>query len=129
MTRWTLISSLLPAQPFQVAARLVAGPHGGQQRRAQLRVVPRLKSSPDGRPAATLAQPGSLRVPRLDARSRLGEFVAAAESASLRDAVDVALLRFDSVYVICPSHNPVGPFDFGGAGLRAKPEHLVKRRR
>jgi hypothetical protein len=59
--------------------------------------------------------PHRLRVPRLDARSRLGEFVAAAEAAALRDAMDHALLRFDSVYVICPSHNPVGPFDFNGA--------------
>ena len=54
-------------------------------------------------------------MPRLDVRSRLGEFIAAAESASLRDAIDLALLRFDSLYVICPSHNPVGPFDFAGA--------------
>jgi len=40
---------------------------------------------------------------------------AAAEAAALRDAMDHALLRFDSCYVIAPSHNPVGPFDFGGA--------------
>jgi hypothetical protein len=59
--------------------------------------------------------PHHLRVPRLDLRSRLGEFVSAAEAAALRDAMDHALLRFDSSYVICPSHNPVGPFDFGGA--------------
>ena len=64
-------------------------------------------------PASTV--PHRLRVPRLDARSRLGEFIAAAEAASLRDAMDHALLRFDSCYVICPSHNPVGPFDFIGA--------------
>ncbi len=59
--------------------------------------------------------PHRLRVPRLDVRSRLGEFMTASESASLRDAVDLARLRFDSFYTICPSHNPVGPFDFGGA--------------
>ena len=59
--------------------------------------------------------PHQLRVPRLDVRSRLGEFIAAAEAAALRDAMDHALLRFDSCYVIAPSHNPVGPFDFGGA--------------
>jgi hypothetical protein len=64
---------------------------------------------------ASSSAPHRLRIPRLDVRSRLGEFVAAAESASLRDAVDLALLRFDSLYVICPSHNPVGPFDFTGA--------------
>ena len=54
-------------------------------------------------------------MPRLDLRSRLGEFMSAAETAALRDAMDHALLRFDSLYVICPSHNPVRPFDVGGA--------------
>src|SRR5205814_966907 len=56
-----------------------------------------------------------LREPRLGLRRRLGEFISAAEAAALRDAMDHALLRFDSFYVICPSHNPVGPFDFAGA--------------
>jgi len=59
--------------------------------------------------------PHQLRVPRLDVRSRLGEFITAAEAAALRDAMDHAPLRFDAFYVIAPSHNPVGPFDFGGA--------------
>jgi hypothetical protein len=61
------------------------------------------------------AVPHRLRVPHLDLRSRLGEFISAAETAALRDAMDHALLRFDSFYVICPPHNPVGPFDFSGA--------------
>jgi hypothetical protein len=61
------------------------------------------------------AAPHRLRVPRLDLRSCLGEFISAAEAAALRDAMDHALLRFDSFYMICPSHNPVGPFDFAGA--------------
>jgi hypothetical protein len=64
---------------------------------------------------ATAFAPHRLRVPRLDVRSRLGEFIAAAESAALQDAVNLARLRFDSCYVIRPTHNPVGPFDFGGA--------------
>ena len=59
--------------------------------------------------------PHRLRVPRLDLRSRLGEFISAAEAAALRDAMDHAQLRFDSSYVIRPAHNPVGPFDVGGA--------------
>ena len=59
--------------------------------------------------------PHRLRAPRLDIRGRLGEFIEASESASLHDAMDLARLRFDSFYVICPAHNPVGPFDFGGA--------------
>jgi hypothetical protein len=59
--------------------------------------------------------PHRLAPPRLDVRSRLGDFIAAAEAAALRDALAMARLRFDGVYVICPTHNPVGPFDFGGA--------------
>jgi hypothetical protein len=59
--------------------------------------------------------PHRLRVPRLDLRSRLGEFIVAAEAAALRDAMDYAPLRFDAFYVISPGHNPVGPFDAGGA--------------
>ncbi len=59
--------------------------------------------------------PHRLSVPGLDVRRRLGEFLAAAESAALRDAIEMARLRFDSVYLICPAHNPVGAFDFAGA--------------
>ena len=40
-----------------------------------------------------------------DVRQRLGDFLAAAETAALRDAIEMARLRFDSVYLICPSHN------------------------
>jgi hypothetical protein len=59
--------------------------------------------------------PHRLRVPGLDVRSRLGEFQSAAEWAALRDALEMARLRFDSVFLISPSHNPVGPFDMTGA--------------
>jgi hypothetical protein len=59
--------------------------------------------------------PHRLRSAPLDVRQRLGDFLAAAESASLRDAMEMARLRFDSVYLICPAHNPVGAFDFSGA--------------
>jgi hypothetical protein len=38
-----------------------------------------------------------------------------AEAAALRDALEMARLRFDAVYVISPAHNAVGPFDVGGA--------------
>jgi hypothetical protein len=37
--------------------------------------------------------------------------------------MDHALLRFDSCYVVAPSHNPVGPFDFGGAYDEASDRH------
>jgi hypothetical protein len=59
--------------------------------------------------------PHRLRAARPDLRHRLGETLAAAEAASLRDAIEMARLRFDSVYLICPAHNPVGAFDFTGA--------------
>jgi hypothetical protein len=64
---------------------------------------------------ATAPAPHRLRVPRIDPRSRLGELLAAAEAAALRDALTLARLRFASVYVVTPAHNPVGPFDVGGA--------------
>jgi hypothetical protein len=64
---------------------------------------------------APVPAPHMLRVPRMDPRNRLGEFHATAEAAALRDALEMARLRFDSVYVINPAHNPVGPFDVGGA--------------
>ena len=64
---------------------------------------------------APASAPHMLRIPRMDLRSRLGEFQVAAEAAALRDALEMARLRFDSVYVISPAHNPVGPFDVGGA--------------
>ena len=63
----------------------------------------------------TAFTPHRLRVPRLDLRSRLGEFLAGAEATALHDAIDIARLRFDSYYVIRPAHNPVGPFDVSGA--------------
>ena len=59
--------------------------------------------------------PHRLRTPRLDVRSRLGEFLAASEAAALHDAINVARLRFDTCYLIRPAHNPVGPFDGNGA--------------
>ena len=64
---------------------------------------------------AGAGSPHRLRLPRVDLRSRLGELVCAAEAAALRDALETARLRFDSVYVISPAHNAVGPFDLGGA--------------
>jgi hypothetical protein len=64
---------------------------------------------------ALAEQPHQLRMPRRDLRSRLGEFQSAAEAATLRDAFELARLRFDAVYVICPVHNPVGPYDLDGA--------------
>ena len=64
---------------------------------------------------AAAQTPHRLTAPRLELRRRAGEFLAAAEAAALRDALEMARLRFDSIYVIAPAHNPVGAFDVAGA--------------
>jgi hypothetical protein len=64
---------------------------------------------------APAAAPHQLRATRIDIRGRLGEYQLAAEATALRDALEMARLRFDSVYVVCPAHNPLGPFDLAGA--------------
>jgi len=64
---------------------------------------------------APAAAPHRLKAPRLDLAGRCGEFQSAAESCALRDAFAAASSRFDSVYVIQPTHNAIGPFDLAGA--------------
>ena len=59
--------------------------------------------------------PHRLAGARLEPRHRLGEFLASAESAAIRDARETARIRFDSAHLISPSHNPIGPFDVRGA--------------
>jgi hypothetical protein len=59
--------------------------------------------------------PHRLRSPRLDLRGRFGEAQNAAEAVALRDAMEATSLHFDALYVIQPAHNPIGPFDLGGA--------------
>ena len=59
----------------------------------------------------------------LEPRQRMADFLSAAESAALRDALDMARFRFDSVYLIAPTHNPVGAFDFRGAYDEASDRH------
>jgi hypothetical protein len=57
--------------------------------------------------------PHALAAPRLDARARLGELLQSSEAAILRDATTTtAGVR---MFTIRPTHNPIGPFDFGGA--------------
>jgi len=59
-------------------------------------------------------RPHTLAAPRLDARARLGEYLQSSEAASVRDAVRMIATRAPRVFVIRPSHNPIGPFDFAG---------------
>jgi Patatin-like phospholipase len=56
--------------------------------------------------------PHTLAPPRLDGRGRLGEYVASAETAIVRDATTTT--GGVRIYTIRPVHNPIGPFDFSG---------------
>lgn len=58
--------------------------------------------------------PHTLAAPRLDGRGRLGEYVRSSEAAALRDLLSRRRADDPRIYVIRPTHNPVGPFDFGG---------------
>lgn len=58
--------------------------------------------------------PHALASPRLDGRGRLGEYVHSAEASAVRDALSRRRSDDPAVFVIRPSHNPVGPFDFDG---------------
>ncbi len=59
--------------------------------------------------------PHQLGAAPVEFRHRVAETFAAMEASSLRDALETAHARFDSVYLICPAHNPIGAFDFSGA--------------
>ncbi|MBY0495468.1 MAG: hypothetical protein K2Y23_14745 [Cyanobacteria bacterium] len=67
--------------------------------------------------AATADPPGphELRPRRLDGLGRVGEQLASAETAALSDAIRHLHHRFQGMYVIRPSHNPIGPLDLTGA--------------
>jgi hypothetical protein len=67
--------------------------------------------------AATPDPPGphELRPRRLDGLGRVGEQIASAETAALADAIRHLHHRFQGVYVIRPSHNPIRPLDLTGA--------------
>jgi hypothetical protein len=67
--------------------------------------------------AATADPPGphELRPPRLDGLGRVGEQIASAETAALTDAIRHLHHRFQGLYLIRPSHNPIRPFDLVGA--------------
>lgn len=64
--------------------------------------------------APPLEGPHGLATPALDPRSRVGDAVAAAEAASVRDALSAHGWRFQGAFEIRPAHNPLGPFDFAG---------------
>ena len=63
-------------------------------------------------PAAGL--PHALGPQPADLRGRAGEWQRSVETAVLDDAVALSTSRFSGVFVIRPSHNPIGPFQFAG---------------
>lgn len=67
--------------------------------------------------AATAEPPGphELRPPRRDGLGRVGEQIASAETAALSDAIRHLHHRFQGLYLIRPSHNPIRPLDLTGA--------------
>ncbi len=62
----------------------------------------------------TLGGPHALDAGRRDVRGRAGEYLAAIEAAAVRDAIAAHGATFAGLFVIRPSHNPVGPLDFRG---------------
>jgi hypothetical protein len=66
-------------------------------------------------PAARAAVPHGMRSMPLALRARMGELLRSIETSAFQDACDAASTRFSGVFVIRPDHNPIGPFDFGGA--------------
>ena len=64
---------------------------------------------------AELAGPHALSAGRGDARGRAGEYLASVEAAAVRDAVTARVGHFQGLFLIRPTHNPLGPFDFRGS--------------
>ncbi len=62
-----------------------------------------------------LSSPHTLKDRRIDGHGRLGDWLAAAEAAAVRDAVRASARSLHAVFLIEPAHNPIGPFDCRGA--------------
>jgi len=65
--------------------------------------------------APELAGPHALSLRGSSPRARVGDFLAAAQAAGVRDGVLAARGAFEGLFVIRPAHNPIGPLDLGGA--------------
>jgi hypothetical protein len=64
--------------------------------------------------APELGGPHALSTRGATPRARVGDFLAAAQAAGVRDAVLASADLFEGLFVIRPAHNPVGPLDLGG---------------
>jgi hypothetical protein len=60
------------------------------------------------------AVPHQLERPPLAGRARLGEYLPAEEASILRDLERKTEVRVPRLFVIRPTHNPIGPFEFDG---------------
>lgn len=60
------------------------------------------------------AGPHALAGQRLDARGSVGEYLQSFEAATVRDLASRSAAGWPRLFLIRPSHNPIGPFDFHG---------------
>ena len=58
--------------------------------------------------------PHTLAADRRGVRARAGQYLQSLETTALHDAVVSQASRFQAIFHIRPTHNPLGPFDFGG---------------
>lgn len=68
--------------------------------------------------------PHALAFPRVDPRGRLGEYLRSAESSVLFDALHRRPGGGARTFVVRPTHNPVGVFDFDGGFDDRSDRHL-----
>jgi len=65
-------------------------------------------------PSAPAGRAHELSASRADLRGRAGEQLAAFEAAEVRDVLEQFAGRFAGLFVVRPTHNPLGPLDFAG---------------
>lgn len=72
--------------------------------------------------------PHALAAPRADGPGRIGEYLCSSEAALVRDVTARSRQNGPRIFVVRPTHNPVGPFDFAGGfdDRSARTESLVE---
>lgn len=71
------------------------------------------------------AGPHQLRAVSADIAGQTGELLRGIETGALAEAERVARARFASCFVIRPSYNPIGPFEFSGTEDEASDRHMT----
>ncbi len=71
------------------------------------------------------AGPHQLRATSADVAGQSGEVIRGIETASLAEAERVARARFAACFVIRPSYNPIGPFEFAGTDDEASDRRMT----